>query len=75
MAAPGGYRKALRLMEHANKFSMPILTFIDTPGAWAGIEAEHQGQGEAIAYNLREMFCFEYQLFVQLLVKVDLVGL
>jgi acetyl-CoA carboxylase carboxyl transferase subunit alpha len=59
MAAPGGYRKALRLMEHANKFSMPIITFIDTPGAWAGIEAEHQGQGEAIAYNLRQMFCFD----------------
>jgi acetyl-CoA carboxylase carboxyl transferase subunit alpha len=59
MASPGGYRKALRLMEHANKFNMPIITFIDTPGAWAGIEAEHQGQGEAIAYNLREMFCFD----------------
>ncbi|WP_088242376.1 acetyl-CoA carboxylase carboxyltransferase subunit alpha [Calothrix rhizosoleniae] len=59
MPAPGGYRKALRLMEHANKFGMPILTFIDTPGAWAGIEAEHKGQGEAIAYNLREMFRFE----------------
>ena len=56
MASPGGYRKAMRLMEHANRFGMPILTFIDTPGAWAGMEAEHQGQGEAIAYNLREMF-------------------
>lgn len=56
MAIPGGYRKASRLMEHANRFKMPILTFIDTPGAWAGIEAEHQGQGEAIAYNLRQMF-------------------
>ncbi len=56
MASPSGYRKAMRLMEHANRFGMPILTFIDTPGAWAGIEAEHQGQGEAIAYNLREMF-------------------
>lgn len=56
MAAPGGYRKAMRLMEHANRFGMPILTFIDTPGAWAGVQAEHQGQGEAIAYNLREMF-------------------
>jgi acetyl-CoA carboxylase carboxyl transferase subunit alpha len=56
MASPGGYRKAMRLMEHANRFGMPIFTFIDTPGAWAGIEAEHQGQGEAIAYNLREMF-------------------
>jgi acetyl-CoA carboxylase carboxyl transferase subunit alpha len=56
MAAPGGYRKAMRLMEHANRFGMPILTFIDTPGAWAGLEAEELGQGEAIAYNLREMF-------------------
>jgi acetyl-CoA carboxylase carboxyl transferase subunit alpha len=56
MAAPGGYRKALRLMEHANQFGMPILTFIDTPGAWAGIEAEKLGQGEAIAYNLQQMF-------------------
>ncbi len=59
MASPGGYRKALRLMEHANKFGMPILTFIDTPGAWAGVEAEKLGQGEAIAYNLRQMFSFE----------------
>lgn len=59
MAYPGGYRKALRLMEHANRFRMPILTFIDTPAAWAGVEAEHQGQGEAIAYNLREMFSFD----------------
>lgn len=59
MAYPGGYRKALRLMEHANRFGMPILTFIDTPAAWAGVEAEHQGQGEAIAYNLREMFSFD----------------
>ncbi len=56
MASPGGYCKAIRLMEHANRFKLPILTFIDTPGAWAGIEAEHQGQGEAIAYNLRQMF-------------------
>ncbi len=59
MASPGGYRKALRLMEHANRFGMPILTFIDTPGAWAGIEAERLGQGEAIAYNLRAMFQFD----------------
>jgi acetyl-CoA carboxylase carboxyl transferase subunit alpha len=59
MASPGGYRKALRLMEHANKFGMPILTFIDTPGAWPGIESEKLGQGEAIAYNLRQMFSFE----------------
>lgn len=59
MAFPGGYRKALRLMQHANKFEMPILTFIDTPGAWSGVEAEKLGQGEAIAYNLRQMFSFE----------------
>ncbi len=59
MAAPGGYRKAMRLMEHANKFGMPILTFIDTPGALATMVAEHQGAGEAIAYNLREMFCLD----------------
>nr|QVY58119.1 c-type cytochrome synthesis protein [Eucheuma denticulatum] len=59
MASPGGYRKALRLMQHANRFNFPILTFIDTPGAWAGIEAERLGQGEAIAVNLREMFSFE----------------
>jgi acetyl-CoA carboxylase carboxyl transferase subunit alpha len=59
MASPGGYRKAIRLMAHGNRFGMPILTFIDTPGAWAGVEAEKQGQGEAIAYNLREMFQFD----------------
>nr|YP_009027655.1 c-type cytochrome synthesis protein [Neoporphyra perforata]AGQ17170.1 c-type cytochrome synthesis protein [Neoporphyra perforata]AHB35149.1 c-type cytochrome synthesis protein [Neoporphyra perforata]AHB35357.1 c-type cytochrome synthesis protein [Neoporphyra perforata]AIA19520.1 c-type cytochrome synthesis protein [Neoporphyra perforata]AIA19729.1 c-type cytochrome synthesis protein [Neoporphyra perforata] len=59
MPAPGGYRKALRLMRHANRFGMPILTFIDTPGAWAGLKAEELGQGEAIAVNLRDMFSFE----------------
>lgn len=58
MASPGGYRKALRVMQHANKFNFPILTFIDTPGAWAGIEAEKLGQGEAIAINLKQMFSF-----------------
>jgi acetyl-CoA carboxylase carboxyl transferase subunit alpha len=56
MASPGGYRKAIRIMDHASRFGMPILTFIDTPGAWAGLDAERLGQGEAIAYNLREMF-------------------
>jgi acetyl-CoA carboxylase carboxyl transferase subunit alpha len=56
MASPGGYRKALRLMEHADRFRLPILSFIDTPGAYAGVLAEEQGQGEAIALNLREMF-------------------
>jgi acetyl-CoA carboxylase carboxyl transferase subunit alpha len=59
MASPGGYRKAMRLMRHANRFKMPIITFIDTPGAYAGVEAEKLGQGEAIAYNLREMFALE----------------
>jgi acetyl-CoA carboxylase carboxyl transferase subunit alpha len=59
MAAPGGYRKAMRLMEHANRFEMPIVTFIDTPGAWAGVDAEKLGQGEAIATNLRKMFGLE----------------
>jgi acetyl-CoA carboxylase carboxyl transferase subunit alpha len=56
MASPGGYRKAMRLMEHADRFRLPILSFIDTPGAYAGLLAEEQGQGEAIAVNLREMF-------------------
>ncbi|MEB3158794.1 MAG: acetyl-CoA carboxylase carboxyltransferase subunit alpha [Synechococcus sp.] len=56
MATPGGYRKALRLMDHADRFRLPILSFIDTPGAYAGLLAEEQGQGEAIAVNLREMF-------------------
>jgi acetyl-CoA carboxylase carboxyl transferase subunit alpha len=56
MASPGGYRKAMRLMEHADRFRLPILSFIDTPGAYAGLTAEEQGQGEAIAVNLREMF-------------------
>ncbi|MBF2036045.1 MAG: acetyl-CoA carboxylase carboxyltransferase subunit alpha [Leptolyngbyaceae cyanobacterium T60_A2020_046] len=59
MASPGGYRKAMRLMKHANQFGMPIFTFIDTPGAFPGFEAEEMGQGEAIAYNLREMFSLE----------------
>lgn len=56
MASPGGYRKAIRLMEHANRFGMPILTFIDTPAADPRLQAEELGQGEAIAYNLREAF-------------------
>ncbi len=55
MARPEGYRKALRLMQLADRFRMPILTFIDTPGAYPGIGAEERGQSEAIAHNLREM--------------------
>jgi len=56
MASPGGYRKAMRLMDHADRFRLPIISFIDTPGAYAGVPAEELGQGEAIAVNLREMF-------------------
>ena len=56
MANPEGYRKALRLMKLAEKFNKPIITLIDTPGAYPGLEAEERGQGEAIARNLKEMF-------------------
>lgn len=55
MPNPEGYRKALRLMEMAERFRMPIITFVDTPGAYPGIGAEERGQAEAIARNLREM--------------------
>ena len=55
MPNPEGYRKALRLMKLAEKFNKPIVTFIDTPGAFPGLEAEERGQGEAIARNLFEM--------------------
>ena len=55
MSKPEGYRKALRVMKLGEKFGRPIFTFIDTPGAYPGIDAEERGQAEAIAYNLREM--------------------
>ncbi|WP_103864304.1 acetyl-CoA carboxylase carboxyltransferase subunit alpha [Aquimarina sp. I32.4] len=55
MANPEGYRKALRLMKSAEKFNLPVITFIDTPGAYPGLEAEERGQGEAIARNILEM--------------------
>ena len=55
MANPEGYRKALRLMKSAEKFGIPVVTFIDTPGAYPGLEAEERGQGEAIARNILEM--------------------
>jgi acetyl-CoA carboxylase carboxyl transferase subunit alpha len=55
MANPEGYRKALRLMKIAEKFNIPVVTLIDTPGAFPGLEAEERGQGEAIARNLKEM--------------------
>ncbi len=56
MANPSGYRKALRLMKLAEKFDKPIVTFIDTPGAYPGLEAEEQGQAAAIAHNIQTMF-------------------
>ena len=55
MPEPEGYRKALRLMKQAEKFKRPIITFIDTPGAYPGMGAEERGQGEAIARNIMEM--------------------
>ena len=55
MANPEGYRKALRLMKMAEKFNIPVVTLIDTPGAYPGMEAEERGQGEAIARNIYEM--------------------
>src|SRR5258706_8105298 len=55
MSKPEGYRKAMRMMKLADKFGRPIFTFVDTPGAYPGIDAEERGQAEAIAYNLREM--------------------
>ena len=58
MALPDGYRKALRGMELANRFNMPIITLIDTPGAYPGLDAEARGQAEAIARNIMEMFTF-----------------
>jgi len=59
MANPDGYRKALRLMKLAERFNIPVITFIDTPGAFPGLEAEERGQAEAIAKNLTEMAAIE----------------
>jgi len=64
MANPEGYRKALRLMRLAEKFNKPIITFVDTPGAYPGLEAEERGQGEAIARNLFEMFRIKVPIIV-----------
>jgi len=63
-AHPEGYRKAMRLMNMAEKFSIPIVTFIDTPGAYPGVGAEERGQAEAIAYNLREMAALQTPILV-----------
>jgi len=64
MAHPEGYRKALRVMKLADKFSLPIVIFIDTPGAFPGIGAEERGQAEAIARNIREMFTIRVPIIV-----------
>jgi len=64
MANPEGYRKALRLMRMAEKFNVPIVTFVDTPGAYPGLEAEERGQGEAIARNIFEMFRIKVPIIV-----------
>ena len=64
MANPEGYRKALRLMKSAEKFNIPIVTLIDTPGAYPGLEAEERGQGEAIARNIYEMFGIKVPILV-----------
>jgi acetyl-CoA carboxylase carboxyl transferase subunit alpha len=64
MPNPEGYRKALRLMEMAERFKLPIITFVDTPGAYPGIGAEERGQAEAIARNLREMAGFTTPIIV-----------
>ena len=64
MSNPEGYRKALRLMKKAEKFNIPIVSFIDTPGAYPGLEAEERGQGEAIARNLFEMMSLKVPIIV-----------
>lgn len=67
MSKPEGYRKALRVMEMAEKFGRPIVTIIDTPGAYPGIDAEERGQAEAIAFNLREMASLKVPVVVVVL--------
>ncbi|MBV9215715.1 MAG: acetyl-CoA carboxylase carboxyltransferase subunit alpha [Acidobacteria bacterium] len=67
MSKPEGYRKALRVMQMAEKFGRPIVTIIDTPGAYPGIDAEERGQAEAIAYNLREMAGLKVPIIVVVL--------
>ena len=64
MANPEGYRKALRLMKSAEKFGIPIISFVDTPGAYPGLEAEERGQGEAIARNIYEMLSIKVPIIV-----------
>lgn len=67
MPKPEGYRKALRVMKLAEKFGRPVISFVDTPGAYPGIDAEERGQAEAIAYNLREMSALSVPIIVVVL--------
>ena len=67
MSKPEGYRKALRMMHMAEKFGRPVITIIDTPGAYPGIDAEERGQAEAIAFNLREMASLKVPIIVVVL--------
>ena len=67
MPRPEGYRKALRLMQLAEKFNRPVLSFVDTPGAYPGLGAEERGQAQAIAHNLRSMACLKTPIVVTIL--------
>ena len=67
MAKPEGYRKALRLMKTAEKFRIPIISFIDTPGAYPGLGAEEQGQGQAIANNIFQMLSIKTPIIVTII--------
>lgn len=67
MSKPEGYRKALRAMQMAEKFGRPIISFVDTPGAYPGIDAEERGQAEAIAFNLREMASLNVPIIIVIL--------
>ena len=73
MAKPEGYRKAQRLFKIASKFKLPIVSFIDTPGAFPGVEAEDRGQSEAIASSIKNSLVVQSPIFSLLLVKADLV--
>lgn len=74
MPHPEGYRKALRIMRLAERFSMPILTFVDTPGAYPGIEAEERGQVEAVARNIMEMFEIRVPILVFIVGEGEAAG-
>ncbi len=74
MANPEGYRKALRVMKLGEKFGLPVISFVDTPGAYPGIGAEERGQAEAIAYNLREMARLKVPIIVLVIGEGGSVG-